>query len=74
MGNGVPAVVDGTSHWNVFGESRWFHKSVVDEARCGVWQNVIYVADYLNQRIGVYRLVNTTAEDSFLDPAAARTH
>jgi DNA-binding beta-propeller fold protein YncE len=34
--------------------------------------NRIYVADYLNQRVEVYRLVNTTAEDSFLDPAAAR--
>lgn len=33
-------------------------------------QNRIYVADYLNHRVGVYRLVNTTAEDSFLNPAA----
>jgi DNA-binding beta-propeller fold protein YncE len=35
-------------------------------------ENRIYVADYLNRRVEVYRLVNTTAEDSFLDPAAAR--
>jgi DNA-binding beta-propeller fold protein YncE len=35
--------------------------------------NRIYVADYLNRRVEAYRLVNTTAEDSFLDPAAART-
>jgi DNA-binding beta-propeller fold protein YncE len=35
--------------------------------------NRIYVADHLNHRIEVYRLVNTTAEDSFLDPAAARS-
>jgi DNA-binding beta-propeller fold protein YncE len=35
-------------------------------------QNVIYVADYLNHRIEVYRLVNTTAEDSFREPPAAR--
>jgi DNA-binding beta-propeller fold protein YncE len=34
--------------------------------------NRIYVADHLNHRVVVYRLVNTTAEDSFLDPAAAR--
>jgi DNA-binding beta-propeller fold protein YncE len=34
--------------------------------------NRIYVADHLNHRVEVYRLVNTTAEDSFLDPAAAR--
>jgi DNA-binding beta-propeller fold protein YncE len=34
--------------------------------------NRIYVADYLNRRVEAYRLVNTTAEDSFLDPAAAR--
>ncbi len=32
--------------------------------------NQIYVADYLNHRVEVYRLVNTTAEDSFLDPTA----
>jgi DNA-binding beta-propeller fold protein YncE len=31
----------------------------------------IYVADHLNQRVEVYRLVNTTAEDSFLEPAAS---
>jgi DNA-binding beta-propeller fold protein YncE len=35
--------------------------------------NRIYVADHLNRRVEVYRLVNTTAEDSFLDPAAAHT-
>ncbi len=29
-------------------------------------QNHIYVGDYLNHRIGVYELVNTSAEDSFL--------
>ncbi len=32
--------------------------------------NRIYVADYLNHRVEVYQLVNTTAEDSFLDPTA----
>lgn len=32
--------------------------------------NTIYVGDYLNHRIGVYQLVNTTAEDSFLTPPA----
>lgn len=32
-------------------------------------QNHIYVADYLNHRVEVYRLVNTTAADSFLNPA-----
>jgi DNA-binding beta-propeller fold protein YncE len=30
--------------------------------------NRIYVGDYLNHRIGVYQLVNTTATDSFLTP------
>lgn len=30
----------------------------------------IYVADYLNHRVEVYRLINTTANDSFLDPSA----
>lgn len=30
--------------------------------------NRIYVGDYLNHRIGVYELVNTTANDSFLNP------
>jgi DNA-binding beta-propeller fold protein YncE len=30
--------------------------------------NRIYVGDYLNHRIGVYQLVNTKAEDSFLSP------
>lgn len=30
--------------------------------------NRIYVGDYLNHRINVYQLVNTTAEDSFLAP------
>ncbi len=33
--------------------------------------NNIYVADYVNHRINIYRLVNTTAEDSFLTPPAA---
>ena len=32
-------------------------------------QNRIYVGDYLNHRIGVYELVNTTAADSFIKPA-----
>ncbi len=32
--------------------------------------NRIYVGDYLNHRIGVYELVNTTAADSFLNPPA----
>ena len=31
--------------------------------------NRIYVGDYLNHRIGVYELVNTTATDSFIVPA-----
>jgi DNA-binding beta-propeller fold protein YncE len=30
--------------------------------------NQIYVGDYLNHRIGVYQLVNTKAEDSFIKP------
>ena len=30
--------------------------------------NKIYVADYLNYRIMVYQLVNTTAEDSYITP------
>ena len=30
--------------------------------------NRIYVGDYLNHRIGVYELVNTSAADSFLNP------
>lgn len=33
-------------------------------------KNRIYVADYLNHRVEVYQLVNTSAEDSFLNPAA----
>lgn len=33
--------------------------------------NHIYVADYLNHRIDLYRLVNTTAADSFTNPVAA---
>ncbi len=33
-------------------------------------QNRIYVADYLNHRVEVYRLVNTTADDSDLNPGA----
>ncbi len=32
--------------------------------------NHIYVADYLNHRVEEYRLVNTTAEDSFINPVA----
>jgi DNA-binding beta-propeller fold protein YncE len=32
--------------------------------------NRIYVGDYLNHRIGVYQLVNTKAEDSFIKPVA----
>jgi len=31
-------------------------------------KNRIYVGDYLNHRVGVYDLVNTTAADSFLNP------
>jgi DNA-binding beta-propeller fold protein YncE len=31
-------------------------------------KNHIYVADYLNHRVEVYQLVNTTAEDSFISP------
>jgi len=34
-------------------------------------ENTIYVADYLNNRVAVYRLVNTSAEDSFLQPPVA---
>jgi DNA-binding beta-propeller fold protein YncE len=33
--------------------------------------NRIYVADHLNHRVEVYRLVNTTAEDSYPNPEAA---
>lgn len=33
-------------------------------------QNRIYVADFLNHRVEVYRLVNTTAQDSFSSPVA----
>jgi len=33
--------------------------------------NQIYVADFLNHRVEVYRLVNTTAEDSFLEPVGS---
>ncbi len=33
--------------------------------------NNIYVADFVNHRINMYRLVNTTAEDSYLTPPAA---
>ena len=36
-------------------------------------QNRIYVADYLNHRVEVYQLVNTTAADSFLNPSAQTT-
>jgi DNA-binding beta-propeller fold protein YncE len=32
--------------------------------------NRIYVGDYLNHRIGVYQLINTKAEDSFVTPPA----
>ncbi len=31
-------------------------------------ENRVYVADYVNHRVEVYRLVNTSAEDSFLNP------
>jgi hypothetical protein len=31
-------------------------------------QNRIYIGDYLNHRINVYQLVNTTGEDSYLQP------
>ncbi len=30
--------------------------------------NHIYVADFINHRINIYKLVNTTAGDSFIDP------
>ena len=33
-------------------------------------ENQIYVADFLNHRVEMYRLVNTTAADSFLNPVA----
>jgi len=33
-------------------------------------QNHIYVGDYLNHRVNVYRLLNTTAADSYLTPPA----
>lgn len=36
-------------------------------------QNRIYVADYLNHRVEVYQLVNTTAADSLLNPSAQTT-
>jgi DNA-binding beta-propeller fold protein YncE len=36
-------------------------------------QNQIYVADYLNHRIEQYRLVNTTAQDSFAVPTTDTT-
>jgi len=32
--------------------------------------NRIYVADYINHRVNIYQLMNTKAEDSFLDPLA----
>ena len=32
--------------------------------------NRIYVGDYLNHRVEVYQLVNTSAADSFIDPVA----
>jgi DNA-binding beta-propeller fold protein YncE len=32
--------------------------------------NRIYVADFINHRVNVYQLVNTSANDSFLDPLA----
>lgn len=34
--------------------------------------NRIYVADYLNNRVTVYQLTNTAAQDSFLQPGSAR--
>jgi DNA-binding beta-propeller fold protein YncE len=33
--------------------------------------NRIYVADYLNHRVEMYQVVNTTAADSYLEPAGA---
>lgn len=36
-------------------------------------QNRIYVADYLNHRVELYQLVNTTATDSFLNPTDQTT-
>ncbi len=30
--------------------------------------NRIYVADFINHRINIYQLVNTTSEDSYIDP------
>lgn len=36
-------------------------------------ENRIYVADYLNNRVTVYRLVNTKAEDSFLESTPPST-
>jgi DNA-binding beta-propeller fold protein YncE len=33
-------------------------------------KNRIYVADYLNHRVEMYQLVNTTAGDSFINPVA----
>jgi sugar lactone lactonase YvrE len=33
--------------------------------------NRIYVADYVNHRVDVYQLVNTTGADSFAQPEAA---
>ncbi len=33
-------------------------------------KNQIYVADFLNHRVDMYRLVNTTSTDSFLNPVA----
>lgn len=33
-------------------------------------QNRIYVGDFINHRVEVYRLVNTGADDSFLNPVA----
>ena len=35
--------------------------------------NRIYVGDYLNHRIGVYELVNTSATDSFVNPPPGAT-
>jgi DNA-binding beta-propeller fold protein YncE len=34
--------------------------------------NRIYVADFINHRLNIYQLVNTTTEDSFAQPVAAR--
>ena len=37
-------------------------------------RNRIYVADHLNHRVNVYQLVNTRAEDSFLETVGSTEH